>query len=627
MCGITGFIDFKHHTSSEVLDAMVSTLEHRGPDDRGTEVFETDFARIGLGHTRLSILDLSYAGHQPMKYRNLVVTYNGEVYNYREIRQELSSLGHEFKTNTDTEVILHAFAEWHIACVNRFVGMFAFIIYDTTDTTIYGFRDRVGVKPFYYYKTPGLFLFASELKSFYQHPQFDKKIDQRALLAYFDFGYIPAPYSIFVNTYKLEPGHYFIFNLTSGTFNIKQYWNVLDYYTKPKLSISYNEAKEELLALLLSAFSYRMVADVPVGVFLSGGYDSTAVVAILQQVSSSRLKTFTIGFEEGNNEAPYARQTAAYLGTDHHEMICTTNEAQEIIQEMPYYYDEPFADSSSIPTMLVSKFAKTEVTVALSADGGDEIFAGYQRYISFKKKTNLLNIAPSVLKPILSNIFLSVEKLVPSHYPAIKHKIYGFGKALNNNKFVQAQDLYKIMNSLPISYSQNLFNFDSQPITRNYSKLSTEISGEVELTMVTDYLLYLPDDILTKVDRATMSTSLEGREPFLDHRIVEYVAQLPVDFKYPSKRILKEIVHGYVPKSLMDRPKAGFSLPIYSWLRKDLSYLLDEYLNENSLAESGFFNMPFLLKQIKWFKTGRLHYSTLIWKVLMFQMWYKKWVE
>ena len=629
MCGITGFIDYNKNTSRSTLGSMVNTLKHRGPDDYGFEIYTNDYASVGLGQTRLSILDLSPAGHQPMQYRHLSIVFNGEVYNFKEIKDELRDLGHQFKSNSDTEVILHAFEMWGTECVSRFIGMFAFVIYDQKTKKKYFFRDRAGVKPLFYYHQDDMFLFASELKALMQHPKFEKSLDLGALSTYFDYGYIPTPYCIFENTFKLEAGSYLEYDIAENSVRQRTYWNAIDYYQKPKLNIGFQEAKEELEVLLKSAFQYRMVADVPVGVFLSGGYDSTAVAAILQGCNNSKLKTFTIGFEEGNNEAPYARNTASYLGTNHHEYTCTTREAQEIISDLPHYYDEPFADSSAIPTMLVSRFARKHVTVALSADAGDELFAGYTSYPKLINKLKWMNRIPGQLKETSATLFSAMSSMVPSSQLALKHKLNGLSQSLNTNHYKQASELFRVASSLPLTYKERLFVDNAKEYPTKYHINPSGFHHEAEIALAVDYQSYLQNDILTKVDRATMSVSLEGREPLVDHRLLEFAAQLPFSYKYngiSTKRILKDIVHKYVPKEMMARPKTGFSLPIYSWLRDDLNYLVKDYLNEKELSVSGLFDVPFLVEQVSLFNANKLHYSPFIWKLLMFQMWYKKWM-
>jgi asparagine synthase (glutamine-hydrolysing) len=631
MCGIVGFIDFNQKSNLSDLNSMVATINHRGPDDKGVELYENSNAIIGFGQSRLSIIDLTQGGHQPMKYKHYNIVFNGEIYNFNEIKRELINEGNVFISESDTEVILHAFERWGIDSIKKFIGMFAFVIYDNLLNEITIVRDRAGVKPLYYYWHNQLFLFASELKAFHAHHKFEKKINQKAVQQFFsqiNRGFIPAPNTIFENTYKLKSGNFLKINLESKTIRIEQYWDVSTFYKQPKIEIDYKEAQKSVHDLLVSASEYRMVADVPVGVFLSGGYDSTAVVAMLQSQRTEKLKTFTIGFEEGNNEIPSARQTANYLGTDHHEYICTTKEAQEIIPTLPFFYDEPFADSSSIPTILVSKFARESVTVALSADAGDEIFCGYKSYPQLASYINQLNHIPSSLKGLINKTGLGVASLVPNKFGTIKHKIEGMSRSVQKDNLKQAYDLFNNMNNMPKEYSNLFLNYDEY--VEPFSHIDYNgFHNPIEVAMAVDYISYLQDDILTKVDRATMSVSLEGREPFLDHRIIEYVAQLPFEYKFEnniSKKILKDIVHQYIPKEMMDRPKSGFSLPIYSWLNKDLSFLIDEYLNRKEISKSGLFNIEFVEARVKEFKQGKLHYVTFIWKMLMFQMWYNKWI-
>lgn len=630
MCGIAGYIDFNKSTSDGVLEKMVASLQHRGPDDQGAEVYDNKFGSVGFGQARLSIIDLSHGGHQPMHYQHLSCVFNGEVYNYREIREELVALGHKFITHSDTEVILHAYAEWNLACVDRFIGMFAYVIYDRDKKRISITRDRAGVKPLYFYQTENLFLFGSELKALIAHPNFEKELDTQVLPQYLQYGYIAAPNSIFKNTQKLEPGHHLIIDLASHQTTLEKYWDPMEYFKKNKLDLSYDSAKEVLHDLLKSACLYRMVADVPVGVFLSGGYDSTAVASILQAQSKEKIKTFTIGFEEGNNEAPFAKETASYLGTDHTEYYCSTKEAQEIVKDLPYYYDEPFGDSSAIPTMLVSKLAKQKVTVALSADAGDELFFGYNSY--FKQTNNLekLNRVPTLVKPLLKT-FAPVAQLIFKD-EAKKHKSASFLSSLDASNNTQATKLFYKAKRKPENYIAKFLKSKEFPRADFAKEINTEDFHQAEdVFMAMDYTGYLQNDILTKVDRATMSVSLEGREPFLDHRLLELTARLPLKYKYKAgakvgKDILRDIVHEYVPKEMMERPKSGFSIPLLNWLRKDLYHLQEEYFSEEALNWSGLLDVPFVLKELKKFNDGTMHYSPIIWYILMFQMWYKRWL-
>lgn len=629
MCGITGFIDFSKKQNHRTLEKMVQTLKHRGPNNNAAILYTDEFAFVGLGQTRLAIIDVSNDGNQPMEYKHFSIVFNGEIYNYKEIKKELIQLGHKFSSNSDTEVIIHAFEEWQIACVHKFIGMFAFVIYDKNNHNIYAFRDRAGVKPFFYYQKNGVFMFASELKAFHEHPSFEKKIDVNALHSYFDYGYVPSPHCIFEDTHKLDPGHFFELSLKKNELKVTEYWNSDSFYAMPKLTLDYTEAKSELKTLLKSAYNYRMVSDVPVGVFLSGGYDSTSVAAILQDTSTSKIKTFTIGFESGNNEAPYAKENAAYMGTEHHENYCTEKEAKGIIHDLPFYYDEPFGDSSAIPTTLVSQFAKKEVTVALSADGGDEVFCGYNSYLDLGKKMNSIKKIPTFLRPALKKSLKIGGEIIGDSKLALKHKLSSLSESLTDNDFNMALDIFHKSRQLPKHFKLKFIHQRVNELKSPFVIKDKVHHSIMEMLMAVDYKTYLPNDILTKVDRATMSVSLEGREPLLDHRILEFAARLPLSYKFDgftTKRILKDVTHDYIPKEMMDRPKTGFSLPISKWLREDLSYLIEEHLSEKSLAISGLFDEKYVAKQVKLFKEEKFHYVTFIWKLLMFQMWYKKWM-
>ncbi len=629
MCGICGFVDFKSVSGKAELMKMTSTLKHRGPDDAGGDVFNLPNFTLALGHTRLSILDLSAAGHQPMKYKQLSIVLNGEIYNFQEIKKELRAQGHIFNSESDTEVVLHAFDEWGEKCVSKFIGMFAFVIYNQESRELVLFRDRAGVKPLYYYWDGQLLLFGSELKSFHKHPGFVKQINVQAVHQYMDFGYVPAPNCIFENCKKLNPGHILTLKLDTKDIQIDKYWDVKDYYNLPRLEISYTEAKTQLEKLLHSAFEYRMVADVPVGVFLSGGYDSTAVASILQSTrSNSKIKTFTIGFEQGNNEAPFAKEIAKYIGTDHTEYYCTTKEAQEIIPTLPYFYDEPFADSSAIPTILVSRLARQSVTVSLSADGGDEIFAGYSIYKSYLDRLAQLNKIPGALRPVAGYVSGLTSAVLPVSMLNLKHKFDVIARIFRDNHNDISEKIFKeyfllsrfVRNSLyvdPYHYQPSAYDGDFGGFRDTLSK-----------ALAIDYQMYMQNDILTKVDRATMSVSLEGREPFLDQRIIEFAAQLPSEYKYGStqKMILRDIVHNYIPKSMMDRPKSGFSIPLSEWLKTDLISLIEDNFRIENIKESGFFQVPYMQNLKDLFLANKLKDETIIWKLIQFQMWYKQWM-
>lgn len=630
MCGLTGFCDFNKKLNKEHLGKANSVLYHRGPDSGNAEVFEAGNATIGFGHRRLSILDVSENGSQPMYSddRSVVIILNGEVYNFKEIQKELIGLGHSFHSDSDTEVIIKAYQQYGIKAVDKFIGMFAFALYDIKKQVIYLLRDRAGVKPLYYFSKGDSLLFASELKSIYTYPVFEKNINEKAVALFFKYGFIRAPHTIFENTYKVQPGHYIKIDIATKKVEDFTYWNVLDYYNKPKLKISEEEALEEIERLFISAFQYRMVSDVPVGVFLSGGYDSSVVAAVLQKNSSQKIKTYTIGFhEEKWNEAPHAKKIAEHIGTDHHEYYCTTKEAQDIFPTLSDIYDEPFGDSSAIPTTLVSQFARKQVTVSLSADGGDEIFAGYTRYHHLYKINNVFKSSPDILLntgKVLSNASLKL-------LPALKkvHKFARLSEILNSYHKNGITEIYSRHYSVR-EMAELVPDIDSESIGL-YDDIGEINNGNdfINKCLLLDYRTYMVDDILVKVDRATMSVGLEGREPLLDNRIIEFVSQLPSELKYNNgdkKYLLKKITHKYIPKSLMDRPKAGFSFPMNEWLTTDLKDYVLNYINEEQLAKHNLINVKKAISIRDEFLSGKTKKEQQMWLLLMFQMWWNKWM-
>jgi len=634
MCAISGFIDFNNTTSLHTLEQMNRTMAHRGPDGEGYNIYESEYGRIGLGHRRLSIIDLTEGGSQPMHFNNLHITFNGEIYNFEEIKTALLALGHKFESHSDTEVILHSYKQWGAAAVQKFIGMFAFVIYDDEKHELFACRDRAGVKPFFYYLKDGLFLFASELKALMAHPAFAKEIDTNALGAYMQYGYVPTPHCIFKNTHKLKPGYFLSLNFKNRELKDTQYWNVYDAYNKPVLKIDLPDAIIETEQLLKGAFEYRMVSDVPVGVFLSGGYDSSCVTAILQANSTQKIKTFTIGMPDaGLNEAPFAKKVAAHLGTDHTEYYCTEKEALEIVPQLPFFYDEPFADSSAIPTTLVSRIAKEKVTVALSADGGDEIFAGYNRYDYLIKYGDRLNSIP----PFIRKGAAKLMHAIPAQSIPVFNKKYLF-----HSRYEKLKNLLKQPSASNIlqSITQQLDKTEVELLIKNKvatmnsgfnsDELKPEYYSGLAYMMAVDYQTYMLDDILQKVDRATMSVGLEGREPFIDQRIIEWAAQLPMNYKYNNgskKFILKEIVHKYIPKEMMDRPKMGFGIPIAKWLQTDLKFYVDQYLNTDFIKKQNIFNEDAVQLIYTSFYKGKVERAEKLWHLLMFQMWYDKWIN
>lgn len=640
MCGIFGLVNYKRKIEESEILSSSNLLEHRGPDDSGYEIIEQENSNILLLHRRLSILDLSPLGHQPMKSEdgNYLIILNGEIYNFKEIRKELENFGYKFKSNSDTEVALYSFIKWGPECIKKFIGMFAFAILDKINQKIFLFRDRPGVKPLYYYFDNDVFIFGSELKPFYVIPEFaqKKQIDVDALALFFIYNYIPAPYAIWQNVKKLLPGHWLEYDIRKKQSNIIKYWDVYDFYNQPISSdkLDENAILEELEKLLVSSFKYRLVSDVPVGIFLSGGLDSSLITALLQKNSTEKLKTYTIGFYENEeNEAPYAKKIAEYLGTDHHEHYCSINDALNIIPNLPYYYDEPFADTSMIPTTLVSKIARQYVTVVLSADGGDEIFGGYSKYISItskisnlKKLNNIFN--NNILYSLIENLSLQFNrKFTETSFAKKFRKLV----EVSNGKLTSARYLDII--------SQNFSEIEIKSLMNNlgFRKPYTYFNSENELKnisdlnkiMAVDYKTYMVDDILVKVDRATMSVSLEGREPLLDHRIIEFMAKLPDTYKIrdgKTKYLMRKILEKHIPKELWERPKQGFAIPGNHWFHNELKYLFDEYLI-NSNRSSGLLNKKYVNNIVSnYFNKYNKNSNYLrIWSLLMWEMWFKKW--
>jgi len=633
MCGIAGFIDFNHQSNLENLRAMASCMPHRGPDGQGEQLFEESTAQIGFGHRRLSIIDLSHAADQPMHFEDLSIIFNGEIYNYNEIRNELLALGHQFQTHSDTEVILHGWKEWGAESIHKWRGMFAIVLLNRSAQTITCIRDRAGVKPFHYYFKDGLFLFGSELKCLMAHPKFENILDPSAVASFLQYGYISAPHSIFRNTQKLLPGHILELDLQSRAIKTSQYWNVYDAYNKPKIKISLPDAILETERILQESFEFRMVADVPVGVFLSGGYDSTCVSALLQKGRTEKIKTFTIGAADNKlDEAPFAREIAQRLGTEHTEYYCTIQEALEILPTLPEYYDEPFADSSAIPTILVSRMAREKVTVALSADAGDEIFAGYNRYDYISRYGNKLSSIPKPIRKVAAALMGAVSS---EHIPVLKHKANFHSRYDKLKNLLHDPSPEELLKNLSVVFSdreiQALMSQDFQnlPTAHTSKELLPEFYDSLSFMMAVDYQTYMADDILQKVDRATMSVSLEGREPFLDQHIIEWAATLPSNYKYhegTKKFILREIVHKYIPKEMMDRPKMGFGIPVNDWLHKELKPLVMQYLGPDALAKHGLFRNGEIALLIRDFYNGRTEKYLKVWYLLMFQMWYEKWM-
>ncbi len=623
MCGICGFYS-KRDILPEQLKAMNDTISHRGPDDSGEEIYEGGNGyHIGLAQRRLSIIDLSPAGHQPMHSADgrVSLVLNGEIYNFRELKEELTD--YPFRSNSDTEVVLAGYLKWGKHCVDHFSGMFAIALYDRKSRELWLFRDRIGKKPLYYWTDGDNLVFASELKPIMHCPGFQKGIRRDVLPRYLMHGYINAPDTIFDNVYKLEPGASLRF--CEGKYHTEKYWDIAEVYHEMRaLPVNdYSEAKAELKHLLQQAVRRRMIADVPLGALLSGGYDSSLVSAMAQEVLGSEpLRTFTIGFqEEGYNEAEFAKTVANRLGTRHTELCCGEQEMLKLIESIPYYYDEPFADSSQIPTMLVSMLARRDVTVALSGDGGDEIFCGYEVYNKVRR-AQLLDFAGGVAHAIGQ-----IGKL-EANYPSPVRII---AKNRNRNSKTQLiSDYYEnYVNGMVLAPEAGV----AQPLRFEIEQHYKESNWQAR-RMLLDMDTYLPGDILVKVDRASMKYALECRCPILDKDVMEYSFRIRHEFKYRNgnkKAILKDIAYDYIPKELLDRPKRGFAVPLDKWLRNGmLKEMLLTYSDEANLERQGFFSQKAIRQLTNEFLSGELNrtrtYASLCWKYLVFQQWYERWV-
>ena len=614
---------------------MGQTLSHRGPDDAG--IFYDEGAGLGFSFRRLSIIDLSAEGHQPMASASgrFVIIFNGEVYNFEEIRAELGS--HPWRGHSDTEVMLEAIERWGLeAAVRRFVGMFAFALWDREERRLHLVRDRVGIKPLYYGRVDGSLLFASELKAIRSFPGFQDAIDRDTLAAYMRLGYVPAPYSIYRGIHQLQPGHILTLTAAEATPHSSPFWSAADVAEKGVQSQSESsdeELLEQLHEKLLEAVRLRMVADVPLGGFLSGGIDSSTVVALMQAQSARPVKTFTIGFHEGQyDEAAHARKVAAHLGTDHTELIVTPKDALDVVPLLPAMYDEPFADSSQIPTHLVSKLARRHVTVALSGDGGDELFCGYSRYTFANTLWNALKRIPGPAARAAARLIHSISPATMDHLARLpvpeRLKNSPGRKAHRFADHLAAQNPAEIcLRAISLWPDPALV----VPGAREHDVVSQAIHNfrpimpsAPELGMLTDFTHYLPDDILVKVDRASMAVSLEARVPVLDHRVVECAWQLPLRLKLrrgKTKWALRQILYRYVPAELVERPKMGFVMPVDLWLRGPLREWAEDLLSAESLGRHGFLAVKPIREKWQEHVAGSRNWQYLLWPVLMFQAW------
>lgn len=597
MCGI--YLTNKKLGKEEAKRKMES-IQFRGPDYTGM----CQLNGVLFGHLRLSIIDLDSRSNQPMSFDDLLIVFNGEIYNYLSIKEELEVLGHTFVTMSDTEVLLHGYKEWGDIIVEKLNGMFAFIIYDSDKNVIFGSRDRLGVKPFYYYWKDGEFEICSQLR-----PISDgKRVNELAISMYLDCTYIPSPFSIYEDVYKLPPGNNLYIDLNSGTIQIKEYWNL---EAKEESNISYEEAKEQLHNLLKDAVRIRLQSDVPFGAFLSGGIDSALVTAIASKISPVKVKTFSIGFEDPKyDEIKVAAQYANILGTDHTETICKPEDIVKMIPRLVEVYDEPFADSSALPSLLLNKVTKQYVTMALSGDGGDESFLGYYHF-DWVKKFQKLSKIPSTFRKLLSIFF--TESL--------------FGKRAEIFKRIfQTQTTNDFIAGIFVGFNSLLLRRDLSWL-RYYERALTWAKDVFQRTADLNIKLWLENDSNVKVDRASMAFSVEVRSPFLDYRIIEYARMLPVSYRYANgikKKITKDILKDYIPEEIFNQPKRGFAVPIGGWIRNELREEFVSNLSDDFLYQVPNLNVRKFKKMFEQHLNGKYDNSSYIWRVYILSKWYQE---
>ena len=639
MCGIAGLLTIngalRDSDPAATALRMVRALPHRGPD--GNASWGDPDSGIGLGHGRLAIIDLTPTGVQPMHSANAryVITFNGEVYNFSELRRELETRGHRFQSTSDTEVMLAACVEWGPeAAISRFVGMFAFALFDRQARTLRLVRDRLGVKPLYWTIAGGMLLFGSELRALMVHPAFRRDVDPDAISAVVQYSYVPAPGTVFRGVHKLPPGS--ILTIQAGREpQIARYWSIADVVARGVSPIGEKDAIDRLDALMRDSVRLRLISDVPIGAFLSGGVDSSAVVALMQSTSDRPVRTFTIGFQDGAyNEAPFAREVARYLGTDHTEVTLDPHAALDLVGNVADWFDEPFADSSQLPTYLVARMTRQHVTVALSGDGGDELFAGYPKYASLDRIWRYAGALPYAARSVLGRALGAMPE-------ALLHKaaslVLDAGRAERiGEKSRRLGEALSAATADEAALAIAKVGFDARQFVNGASQspafASAPLSALPDLIsrmQVRDIQTYLPDDILTKVDRCSMAVSLEAREPLLDHRLVEFVWSLPLAIRRGDgrpKALLRAVLDRYLPASMTTRPKRGFSIPLGDWLRGPLREWADGLLTPAKLTDHGLFRPDRVQAIWQRHVAGAEQNATGLWNILMVQAWAARWL-
>jgi asparagine synthase (glutamine-hydrolysing) len=625
MCGIAGFISKEKNLPTAerevLLDKMCKIIKHRGPDEQGMVVKD----RAALGMRRLSIIDLK-SGQQPIFdcTGNLAVIFNGEIYNFQELKKDLQKRGHRFRTNSDTETIVHAYEEYGTDCVRHLRGMFAFAVYDFRAETLFLARDRVGKKPLFYSLTEqGNFVFGSELKVLIEHGEIRREIDFSALDAYLTFGYVPEEFCIFKNVYKLAPAHFLLFK--DGQITTQKYWD-FDYSVNTEIK-SENEYIEGLREKIREAVKVRLISEVPLGAFLSGGIDSSSIVAFMSQVSELPVKTFSIGFNEDTfNELKFARLAAKQFRTEHHEFIVTPD-LVEMVDELVWHFDEPFADSSALPTFMVSKMAREYVTVVLSGDGGDELFAGYTRYV--RARRSYLERLPKLFR---RKVLQPLSKVLPH---GVRGKYFLYNASLNAvDRYVDSISYFGNLkkSELYASRLKESLNGDFEKAARIFRSIADKAISEdpTDKLLYLDSKTYLPSDILTKVDRMTMAVSLEARCPLLDHELIEFVQKIPSSLKLKAqetKYIFKKAMEGIVPREILYREKQGFGVPIGEWINQQLKDQIIGLLSEKKTVERGYFEQKYVKVLLDEHARSRRDHSHALWILWMLELWHRRFAD
>jgi len=637
MCGIAGLFDLANRSvdPAATARAMAETLAHRGPD--GADVWGDAAAGIGLGHRRLAIVDLTPTGAQPMFSADsrYVISYNGEVYNFRELRRELGADGHTFRGTSDTEVMLAAFSQWGVEKASRrFVGMFAFAVFDRTERALHLVRDRLGIKPLYWTSAGDHFLFGSELRALIAHPSFRKDIDREAVSAFLRYSYVPTPATIFRGVHKLPPGSILTIR-PGGQPQIRSYWDLRDVVSQcPRDGVTAAEAANGLHELLGTSVRQRMIADVPLGAFLSGGIDSSVVVALMQACSERPVRTFTVGFREAAyDEAPRAREVAWHLGTNHTEVVLDENSALGLVPQIADWFDEPFADSSQLPTYLVSRVTREHVTVALSGDGGDELFGGYPKYEMLARTWRGIGHFPRGMRALAGRTLRAVPEpalalagrwlLDPGRAERLAEKTRRFAAALG------ARDCDEAAAAIDAVGTDDAALVPGATGSLYPRRLAVSMPDLVSRMQAQDMANYLPDDILTKVDRCSMAVSLESREPLLDHRVVEFVWSLPPGLRRGNepKALLKSVLQRYLPLTLFDRPKRGFSVPLGKWLAGPLRGWAEDLLSPAKIANEGLLDAASVSRLWQRHLSNHEQNATALWNILMLRAWSERWLK